>query len=414
MPRAPKLYRHEGHWYTKAGNPNGVYFGRCDEVSHDEAKKLFHEYLASLNHREQIRSIPQHSVIRIAAAHLRWVRQHRSPALFRQRRSLLRGFCEFIVGGGGIAGLDGQGEPMGHLRASLITRRHVEDYIAFRTSQECQRPLGDKAVRAVIIALKATWNWAADSTEDGGGGFFPAEHRPLARMSRGFVQPKDLTEVDLPTDQEIEILFRWAMVDVSKVRAGTGRWRERRPDEHGVSDQWQSFADMLRVYHATGARTSELCGALVRDFMPRTKQLCLGKHKRVRTQSNPSVRNIQLGDETFAILVRNVQGKSSSEPLFSRASGTAWTQEQVNERLRAVKKAAAKHQEVVRQHITPYSFRDLYITELLMLGVPTFQVAKMAGTSLREIERTYGHFFNHDLAIAQAKLDAARRERRTG
>ena len=51
-----------------------------------------------------------------------------------------------------------------------------------------------------------------------------------------------------------------------------------------------------------------------------------------------------------------------------------------------------------------------HISELLMIGIPTFQVAKMAGTSLREIERSYGHFFNQNLAEAQAKLDEVRRQ----
>jgi integrase len=171
------------------------------------------------------------------------------------------------------------------------------------------------------------------------------------------------------------------------------------------------FADMLHVYHATGARTSELCHALVRDFMPRTRQLCLGKHKRVRTQKKAALRNIQLGNEVLALLERNVAGKNPQEPLFSRPNGKPWTQTDVNERLRAVKRAAAAHHQPVRAHITPYSFRDLYISELLMLATPIFQVAKMAGTSLEEIDRTYGHFFNKDLAQAQAKLDADRRRR---
>src|SRR5207302_5949200 len=37
MPRAAKLCRHEGHWYTKAGSASGMYFGRCDQVSYGVA-----------------------------------------------------------------------------------------------------------------------------------------------------------------------------------------------------------------------------------------------------------------------------------------------------------------------------------------------------------------------------------------
>ena len=86
--------------------------------------------------------------------------------------------------------------------------------------------------------------------------------------------------------------------------------------------------------------------------------------------------------------------------MFVRPNGTLWDQGKINKRMKAVRRVVTERGEEIRDNITPYSFRDLYISELLMIGTPTFQVAKMAGTSLREIERTYGHFFNRDLAIA--------------
>lgn len=73
---------------------------------------------------------------------------------------------------------------------------------------------------------------------------------------------------------------------------------------------------------------------------------------------------------------------------------------------------AGKEAGYTRDHITPYAFRDLYISELLMNGEPIFQVAKMAGTSATEIERTYGHFFNVQVIEAQERLEAARQQRR--
>jgi integrase len=237
-----------------------------------------------------------------------------------------------------------------------------------------------------VIALKACWNWAAGEVADGGAGVLPSDHYPLAKLSRGFVAPKDLTEADLPTDAEIETLFRWAGVEPTQVLVEGGKWRERLPDEFYTHDS-QVFADMLRVYHATGARTSELCAAVVRDVMLRTRQVCLGKHKRVRTQGNPTLRNIQIGQAIVKILDRNARGKRPDAPLFSHPTGTAWDGDQVNKRLKRVIDLATRRGQAVRTHITAYSFRDLYISELLMIGTPAFQVAKMAGTSLGEIER---------------------------
>jgi integrase len=171
-----------------------------------------------------------------------------------------------------------------------------------------------------VIALKACWNWAAVEVADGGAGLLPPDHYPLAKLSRGFVAPKDLTEADLPTDVEIETLLRWAAVEPTQVFVEGGKWRQRLPDEFYTHDS-RVFADLLTVYHATGARTSELCDAVVRDFMPRTGQLCLGKHKRVRTQGNPTLRNIQIGGSIAKVLERNSRGKHPDAPLFNHIDG---------------------------------------------------------------------------------------------
>jgi hypothetical protein len=45
---------------------------------------------------------------------------------------------------------------------------------------------------------------------------------------------------------------------------------------------------MLRVYHTTGARTTELARARVRDFSPRSRPIILKEHKRSRTANVPA------------------------------------------------------------------------------------------------------------------------------
>lgn len=340
------------------------------------------------------------TVDQLIAKHLKWVEVSRSVSLHSQRQSLLKGFAAHVVTEQEDDDeLIGVGARVGELLAKVATPAHVAQYIDSKQGQPGGSPV---TLRSIRIAIKATWNWASDT------GLLPVEFRPMAAMRRGRAPARDLTEADLPTPAEIEAVLRWSEVATSKLRAGTGRWRERRPDEYYGSVESRSFGDMMVVYHATGARTSELCDAVVRDFMPSTKQICLGKHKRTTTQTNPTIRNIQLGAKALAAVRRNVEGKGPGDPLFTRESGDRWVQNDVNRRFREVRKLAAKKEQKIRDHITPYSFRHLYISELLMIGTPVFQVAKMAGTSASEIEKTYGHFYNRDLAAAQSKLDRRR------
>ncbi|TWU00500.1 Phage integrase family protein [Botrimarina colliarenosi] len=414
MPRKPTLRRSGDYWYTQAGSRDGVYFGRVSDVPYQVARARFGEYLAQLKATPlPTTDLPDRCVAEVCSRHLEWVLKNRSASLFHQRKSLLNGFCNFRIGEHNSARLPGAGLLVGELRAVKIVRAHVEAYLEHcRTtpSKKTGKPFGDKALRHIVVALKATWNWAADSTEDGGGELLPPDHRPLRKLPRGYVQPKDLSEIDLPTDTEIASLRRWCRVEPVLLPDDAEGWNDEFADSYASPDSLV-FADLMRAYHATGARTSELCLALVSDFMPRTRQVCLGKHKRVRTQHNSTMRNIQVDEELLAILTRNTRDKVRDQPLFSHPDGRPWNQNEVNNRLRTIRALATEHDEPVRDHITPYSFRDLYISELLMIGVEPFKVAKMAGTSLKEIDRTYGHFFNQDLAEAQSRLSASRRDR---
>ena len=186
MPRAAKLGRLKGYWYTRAGNPSGVYFGKVGEVSHADARKRFRKYLASLDEGKLQQVLPALSVAEVCDAHLKWVRVERSEALFKQRRSFLNHWCRHKVDELRSQRLPGHGKMVGYLRATVVSRGHVEEYLTSRRTQPSERtgrPLSDKGIRAVISSwLKACWNWAADSVEDGGGGFFEDSHRPFAKL----------------------------------------------------------------------------------------------------------------------------------------------------------------------------------------------------------------------------------------
>ncbi len=85
-----------------------------------------------------------------------------------------------------------------------------------------------------------------------------------------------------------------------------------------------------------------------------------------------------------------MQGKNPGDYVFTQASGSPWNQDRLDERFRMVRKLAK-----VRDQITIYSFRHLWISDMMEdPEIPVGTIASMAGTSIDQIERTYGHFRN--------------------
>ena len=98
--------------------------------------------------------------------------------------------------------------------------------------------------------------------------------------------------------------------------------------------------------------------------------------------------------------------------LFTNANGRPWNRRSVAKRFERVKEIAACLKRPVRQEITIYDFRHLWISEAITC-VDVFTVAKMAGTSVTMIERTYGHLANKHFQDAQRLVDAKRSSRKT-
>jgi len=172
------------------------------------------------------------------------------------------------------------------------------------------------------------------------------------------------------------------------------------------------FTEMLKCYYHTGARTDELASCEVADFLPRTCQVILGKHKRSRTQRQPMIRNITLNPEALEIFKRQCDGKNDSDKVFLNEERRPWTVRNLAKRFERIKEIAKALKRPIRGEITIYDFRHLWISEALMAGNDVVTVARMAGTSIAMIERVYGHFSNQHLQQAQVRLDQARKKLR--
>lgn len=106
MTGAPKLRKNRvgktTSWFTATGGAP-VYFGNVDEVSYEEARTAFRDYLESLSagreHRNSLTCLELMNHFRA------WVEQYRSRVTFEQIRRDGQRFANFTVNGVKIADL---------------------------------------------------------------------------------------------------------------------------------------------------------------------------------------------------------------------------------------------------------------------------------------------------------------------
>lgn len=394
MPRPPKLHKKRvgksTYWFTAAGG-HPVYLGNVNDVSYDEAKKGFADIVGSLAAGTRVNnSLTCQALMEFF---LEWIEEHRSPRTFDQRSRDCNRFANFRVRGGRHLVAD--------LPANGITAADLEEWLAHcREKGESPQTLLHRQT-----SIKHCWNWG--SSHPSPHSHLPPTYKPFAAVERCHVPLKVLSEENLITDAEIETLFAAARVDLDQFhRFGPKTPRSVNP--------YADFEDMLRAYFHTGARTAELARTEVGDVLTRTRQVVLGIHKTAKTQRQPRVRRIALNDEAMEIFERHCRGKNARDRVFTTSDQTPWNWKSTlpNRFARIKEIVPLLDLGTVRDHITIYDFRHLWISEALMAGNEIATVAHMAGTSVAMIERVYGHFRSEHLHEAQSRLDQLRVQRR--
>jgi integrase len=262
-------------------------------------------------------------------------------------------------------------------------------------------------------SVRHCWNWATKHPSP--TPYLPPTFRPFSAVERTHVRLKARTEDELLTDREAQALFAAAALEPNQFRRhGLMKTVARKGVDQlrRTEGEVGCFADLLRCFYASGARTDELASCRVEDVLFKTRQVVLGKHRRSRTEKRKSVRQVTLNDAAFAIFEHHCAGMRPADHVFCNHHGRPWTVRTLAKRFERVKEvAAALKLGTVRAEITIYDFRHLWISVCLMAGVDAATVARMAGTSLAMIERVYGHFCNQHLHEAQAKVDQLRQRR---
>jgi integrase len=136
--------------------------------------------------------------------------------------------------------------------------------------------------------------------------------------------------------------------------------------------------DLMEAAALTGCRAGELVSARRSAFDERTQTLTVeGKTGR---------RTFPLAPAAVALFARVSKSKLPTAYLLTRDDGEPWAHSSWDEAVRA---AAAEAE--LPSGTCLYTLRHSFITEMLVAGMSTLEVAKMVGTSLRMIEKHYGH-----------------------
>lgn len=101
-------------------------------------------------------------------------------------------------------------------------------------------------------------------------------------------------------------------------------------------------------------------------------------------------RRLPLSKNVKSMLDELCRTKLPNAPLFMRDDGTRWNKDKWKKPIKEAAAAAGLPSET-----TAYTLRHSTITDLVVSGLDLFTVAQLAGTSVRMIEKHYGHLQQH-------------------
>ena len=144
-----------------------------------------------------------------------------------------------------------------------------------------------------------------------------------------------------------------------------------------------AFKDLLTAAKLTGARYGELAGITVADL-----DVSQG---RLHLTGKTGTRWCYLSDTALTWFKQQAKSKTPKAWLLPKSDGTQWGKSHQHRLMREVVKAAKLPSETVF-----YSLRHYHISKALQAGVPVQVIAENCGTSVRMIEKHYGHFLKSD------------------
>ena len=162
--------------------------------------------------------------------------------------------------------------------------------------------------------------------------------------------------------------------------------QRRRLIEHAPG----AVGDLIAGIALTGARPGDLRTARRSQFEPRTESITF--------TSKTGPRTVPLPKAAIALFNRVAKDKLPHAWLFTREDGQPWGHSDWDELVRDAAKKSG-----LPEGVCLYTLRHSFITQALMDGMATLDVARITGTSLGMIEKHYGHLVMH---AARERLNA--------
>ena len=148
----------------------------------------------------------------------------------------------------------------------------------------------------------------------------------------------------------------------------------------------------LRGMALLPVRPGALASLTVANFDHRLQSL------KIKTDKT-GARAIELPTPTANLFKTLCKDKLPTAPLFSRADGAAWNKDSWKTPIREAALVAG-----MPDGTTAYTLRHSVITDLVHAGLNLLSVAQLSGTSVRMIEKHYGHYRGDIAANALAAL----------
>ncbi|HVI57723.1 MAG TPA: tyrosine-type recombinase/integrase [Luteimonas sp.] len=238
-------------------------------------------------------------------------------------------------------------DPIGKIRADKLTQRHLEAWMA-------RMEAGEMTGRKKGLPSKATFNRNLTSLK-------AALNRAVSRR-------------EIPHDRAVE----WQAIKPHRDADGKREVYLDRDQRRALLEAADAdLRDLLTCVALTGCRPGDPAAMLRKDYDARTGS--------VTFRTKTGARTTPVSPAAKALFDRLAKGKLPKAHLFTD-DGEPWTPQAWAPRVKA---AATKAK--LPPDLVAYTLRHCWITDAIVGGMDPVTVARLTGTSLEMISKTYGH-----------------------